>query len=84
MPSLGKEGMLVLCMAPADIDNFNKGRGVPGCETYKTSEGKFMAMGAVETTISEQFLKGLRLSPVELSKQPSLPECPRLKHSLQT
>ncbi|XP_070275290.1 alpha-methylacyl-CoA racemase-like isoform X1 [Myotis yumanensis] len=47
--------------------------------TYRTSDGKFMAVGAVEAHLYELFLKGLGLDPSQLPTQLSWPDWPRLK-----
>lgn len=51
--------------------------GAPFFQTYQTSDGKFMAVAALEAHIYELFLKGL--DPSELPKQLHLPDWPRLK-----
>ncbi|XP_032959206.1 alpha-methylacyl-CoA racemase-like [Rhinolophus ferrumequinum] len=69
-----------------NMDYYNKARGEnlhdggsPFYQTYQTSDGKFMAVGAYEPHIYEKFLKGLSLNPSELPKQMSSPDWPRLK-----
>lgn len=60
------------------VDNILDG-SVPFYDTYRTSDGKFMAVGAFEGHLYELFLKGLGLDPSKLPKQLSLPNWPRLK-----
>lgn len=69
-----------------NTDHFNQARGenihdggAPFYQTYHTSDGKFMAVGAYEPHIYEKFLKGLGLNPSELPKQMSSSDWPRLK-----
>lgn len=69
-----------------NMKNFNQTTGeslhdgdAPFYQTYQTSDGKFMAVGAFEAHIYELFLKGLGLDPSKLAKQLSLPDWPRLK-----
>ncbi|XP_043926160.1 alpha-methylacyl-CoA racemase [Protopterus annectens] len=48
-------------------------------ETYKTSDGKFVAVGAIEPQFYEQLLKGLCLDPSKLSPQMSVSDWPEMK-----
>lgn len=45
--------------------------GAPFYETYKTSDGKFMAVGAIEPQFYEQLIKGKQLGAV-VSRQQSM------------
>ncbi|XP_054578662.1 alpha-methylacyl-CoA racemase-like [Eptesicus fuscus] len=59
-------------------DNLHDG-GAPFYDTYQTSDGKFMAVGAIEAHLYELFLKGLGLDPSKLPQQLSSPDWPRLR-----
>ncbi|NXJ80241.1 AMACR racemase, partial [Trogon melanurus] len=57
--------------------------GAPFYETYKTSDGKFMAVGAIEPQFYKQFLKGLGLdSDNQLLNQLSFSEWPKMKKKI--
>ncbi|NXC73926.1 AMACR racemase, partial [Anhinga anhinga] len=53
--------------------------GAPFYETYKTSDGKFMAVGALEPQFYEQLIKGLGLDSGELPAQMSFSNWPEMK-----
>ncbi|XP_072920287.1 alpha-methylacyl-CoA racemase [Hemitrygon akajei] len=53
--------------------------GAPFYETYKTSDGKYMAVGALEPHFYEQFLKGLGLDSARLAPQMSQSDWPEMK-----
>ncbi|OPJ82457.1 alpha-methylacyl-CoA racemase [Patagioenas fasciata monilis] len=53
--------------------------GAPFYETYKTSDGKYMAVGAIEPQFYEQLLKGLNLDSDELPSQLSFSDWPEMK-----
>ncbi|NXQ97093.1 AMACR racemase, partial [Sagittarius serpentarius] len=53
--------------------------GAPFYETYKTSDGKFMAVGAIEPEFYEQLIKGLGLDSDELPSQLSFTDWPEMK-----
>ncbi|XP_014809482.1 PREDICTED: alpha-methylacyl-CoA racemase [Calidris pugnax] len=53
--------------------------GAPYYETYKTSDGKFMAVGAIEPQFYETLLKGLGLDSDELPSQLSYSDWPKMK-----
>ncbi|NXE79121.1 AMACR racemase, partial [Cochlearius cochlearius] len=48
-------------------------------ETYKTSDGKFMAVGAIEPQFYKQLIKGLGLDSAELPSQFSASDWPEMK-----
>ncbi|NXN31930.1 AMACR racemase, partial [Nycticryphes semicollaris] len=48
-------------------------------ETYKTSDGKFMAVGAIEPQFYEKLLKGLGLDSDKLPSQLSYSDWPKMK-----
>ncbi|CAN0337864.1 unnamed protein product [Bubo scandiacus] len=53
--------------------------GAPFCETYKTSDGKFMAVGAIEPQFYGQFIKGLGLDSDKLPSQLSFSDWSEMK-----
>ncbi|NXF46719.1 AMACR racemase, partial [Oceanites oceanicus] len=53
--------------------------GAPFYETYKTSDGKFMAVGAIEPQFYQQLIKGLGLDSDELPSQLSFSDWPKMK-----
>ncbi|XP_061874745.1 alpha-methylacyl-CoA racemase isoform X2 [Colius striatus] len=53
--------------------------GAPFYETYKTSDGKFMAVGAIEPQFYEQLIKGLGLRSDKLPSQLSFSDWPEMK-----
>ncbi|XP_064293853.1 alpha-methylacyl-CoA racemase [Phalacrocorax carbo] len=53
--------------------------GAPFYETYKTSDGKFMAVGAIEPQFYEQLIKGLGLDSDKLPTQMSFSNWPEMK-----
>ncbi|NXK61089.1 AMACR racemase, partial [Sylvietta virens] len=53
--------------------------GAPFYEIYRTSDGKFMAVGAIEPIFYKQLIKGLGLNLDELPAQMSLSDWPEMK-----
>ncbi|XP_044030132.1 alpha-methylacyl-CoA racemase [Siniperca chuatsi] len=53
--------------------------GAPFYDTYQTSDGKYMAVGAVEPQFYRQLLKGLELDAVELPPQMNFSDWPELR-----
>ncbi|NXA28649.1 AMACR racemase, partial [Ibidorhyncha struthersii] len=53
--------------------------GAPYYDTYKTSDGKFMAVGAIEPQFYEQLIKGLGLDSDKLPSQLSFSDWPEMK-----
>ncbi|NWV59134.1 AMACR racemase, partial [Malurus elegans] len=53
--------------------------GAPFYEIYKTSDGKFMAVGAIEPQFYDQLIKGLGLDSDELPSQMSTSDWPEMK-----
>ncbi|XP_062984239.1 alpha-methylacyl-CoA racemase [Elgaria multicarinata webbii] len=53
--------------------------GAPFYETYKTSDGKFMAVGALEPQFYAQFIQGLGLHSDKLPNQMSFSDWPEMK-----
>ncbi|XP_030597917.1 alpha-methylacyl-CoA racemase [Archocentrus centrarchus] len=53
--------------------------GAPFYDTYQTSDGKYMAVGAIEPQFYRQLLKGLELDAGELPPQMSFSDWPELR-----
>ncbi|XP_050184913.1 alpha-methylacyl-CoA racemase [Myiozetetes cayanensis] len=53
--------------------------GAPFYEIYRTSDGKFMAVGAIEPQFYKQLIKGLGLDSDELPVQMSVSDWPEMK-----
>lgn len=53
--------------------------GAPFYDTYQTSDGKYMAVGAIEPQFYSQLLKGLELDVGELPPQMSFNDWPELR-----
>ncbi|NXQ13077.1 AMACR racemase, partial [Peucedramus taeniatus] len=53
--------------------------GAPFYEIYRTSDGKFMAVGAIEPQFYNQLIEGLGLNLDELPAQMSFPDWPEMK-----
>ncbi|NXN17417.1 AMACR racemase, partial [Indicator maculatus] len=56
--------------------------GAPFYETYKTSDGKFMAVGAIEPQFYEQFIKGLGLDSDKIPSQLNFSDWPEMKKKI--
>ncbi|CAI5787707.1 alpha-methylacyl-CoA racemase [Podarcis lilfordi] len=54
--------------------------GAPFYETYKTKDGKFMAVGALEPQFYKQFISGLGLDDSNLPGQMSFSDWPAMKN----
>nr|XP_034956540.1 alpha-methylacyl-CoA racemase [Zootoca vivipara] len=54
--------------------------GAPFYETYKTKDGKFMAVGALEPQFYKQFINGLGLDDYNLPGQMSFSDWPAMKN----
>ncbi|XP_026154190.1 alpha-methylacyl-CoA racemase [Mastacembelus armatus] len=53
--------------------------GAPFYDTYQTSDGKYMAVGAIEPQFYRELLKGLELNAGELPDQMSVNDWPELR-----
>ncbi|NXA12100.1 AMACR racemase, partial [Sapayoa aenigma] len=53
--------------------------GAPFYEIYRTSDGKFMAVGALEPQFYKELIKGLGLDPNELDTQMNFSDWPEMK-----
>ncbi|NXN92940.1 AMACR racemase, partial [Rhinopomastus cyanomelas] len=56
--------------------------GAPFYEVYKTSDGKYMAVGSIEPPFYDLFIKGLGLDPDKLPSQFSVSEWPEMKKKI--
>ncbi|XP_028274073.1 alpha-methylacyl-CoA racemase [Parambassis ranga] len=56
--------------------------GAPFYDTYQTSDGKYMAVGAIEPQFYRQLLKGLELDAGDLPPQMSFNDWPELRQIL--
>lgn len=55
--------------------------GAPFYDTYATSDGKYMAVGAIEPQFYKELLKGLKLDSAELPSQMSFDEWPEVRRT---
>uniref|UniRef100_A0A8C6S6S6 Alpha-methylacyl-CoA racemase n=1 Tax=Neogobius melanostomus TaxID=47308 RepID=A0A8C6S6S6_9GOBI len=53
--------------------------GAPFYDTYQTSDGKYMAVGAIEPQFYKELLKGLELDNAELPNQMSFDDWPEVR-----
>lgn len=53
--------------------------GAPFYDTYQTSDGKYMAVGAIEPQFYKELLKGLELDTADLPSQMSFDEWPEVR-----
>lgn len=53
--------------------------GAPFYDTYQTSDGKYMAVGAIEPQFYKELLKGLELDTVDLPSQMSFDDWPEIR-----
>ncbi|AFR50369.1 CaiB/BaiF CoA transferase family protein [Gordonia sp. KTR9] len=53
--------------------------GAPYYEVYETSDGKYMAVGAIEPQFYAELLKGLELADADLPEQNDIAQWPKLK-----
>ncbi|KFV61926.1 Alpha-methylacyl-CoA racemase, partial [Dryobates pubescens] len=56
--------------------------GAPFYDTYQTSDGKFMAVGAIEPQFYEQFIKGLGLDSDKIPSQLNFSDWPEMKKKI--
>uniref|UniRef100_A0A7M4FDS3 Alpha-methylacyl-CoA racemase n=1 Tax=Crocodylus porosus TaxID=8502 RepID=A0A7M4FDS3_CROPO len=74
---LWKSGILGIWNRPRGENLLDS--GAPFYETYKTSDGKFMAVGSIEPQFYEQLIKGLGLDSSKLPSQFSVSDWPEMK-----
>jgi len=72
-------GLLGHHLMTLDIGTNMLDGGAPYYQTYETSDGKFMAVGAIEARFYEQLLKGLGLDPSSLPAQHDQDKWPETK-----
>ncbi len=72
-------GLLGNRMMSPDIGTNMLDGGAPYYQTYETSDGKFMAVGAVEGRFYSVLLEGLGFDPVSLPAQNDKQEWPEIK-----
>lgn len=53
--------------------------GAPFYDTYQTSDGKYMAVGAIEPQFYKELLKGLKLDSTKLPSQRSFDDWPHIR-----
>lgn len=71
-------GMLAHHLMPLDIGTNLLDGGAPFYQTYETSDGKFMAVGALEGRFYTELLKGLGVDPASLPEQFDLRKWPEM------
>ncbi|XP_072310843.1 alpha-methylacyl-CoA racemase isoform X1 [Eucyclogobius newberryi] len=54
--------------------------GAPFYDTYRTADGKYLAVGAIEPQFYKELLKGLELDSAELPHQMSFNDWPEVRH----
>ncbi len=72
-------GLLANGLMTLDIGTNMLDGGAPYYQTYETSDGKYMAVGAIEGRFYREFLDGLGLDPEELPPQNDVPRWPEMK-----
>ncbi|XP_057216151.1 alpha-methylacyl-CoA racemase isoform X2 [Triplophysa rosa] len=55
--------------------------GAPFYDTYRTSDGKYVAVGAIEPQFYQQLLQGLDLDPADLPAQMNVSDWPKLRQT---
>ncbi|MBW1735434.1 MAG: CoA transferase [Deltaproteobacteria bacterium] len=71
-------GMLAHNLMTLDIGTNVLDGGAPFYQTYETSDGRFMAVGAIEGRFYSELLKGLGLDPSSLPHQLDMPRWPEM------
>jgi len=71
-------GMLAHHLMTLDIGTNVLDSGAPFYQTYETSDGRFMAVGAIEARFYDELLKGLELDPSSLPHQMDMAKWPQL------
>jgi len=75
-------GLLANRLMTLDIGSNMLDTGAHYYETYKTADGKFMAVGAIEGRFYAELLKGLGLDPSTLPHQNDMQRWPEMKERL--
>jgi alpha-methylacyl-CoA racemase len=71
-------GLLAHHLMTLDIGTNVLDSGAPFYQTYETSDGKFMAVGAIEGRFYAELLKGLEIDPSSLPHQMDMPNWPKM------
>jgi len=71
-------GMLAHHLMTLDIGTNVLDSGAPFYQTYETSDGKFMAVGAIEGRFYAELLAGLSVDPLSLPQQFDMPKWPEM------
>jgi len=71
-------GLLAHQMMTLDIGTNVLDSGAPFYQTYETSDGKFMAVGAIEERFYAELLTGLSVDPSSLPQQSDMPKWPEM------
>jgi alpha-methylacyl-CoA racemase len=71
-------GLLAHQMMTLDIGTNVLDSGAPFYQTYETSDGRFMAVGAIERRFYAELLEGLGLDPSVLPQQFDMPKWPEM------
>ena len=71
-------GMLAHHLMTLDIGTNVLDSGAPFYQTYETSDGRFMAVGAIEARFYDELLKGLQLDPSSLPHQMDMAKWPQI------
>ena len=69
-------GLLAHGLMTLDIGTNVLDSGAPFYQTYETSDGRFMAVGAIEGRFYAELLKGLEIDPTSLPHQLDMPNWP--------
>lgn len=71
-------GLLAHHLMTLDIGTNVLDSGAPFYQTYETSDGKFMAVGAIEGRFYAELLEGLSVGPSSLPQQFDMPKWPEM------
>lgn len=71
-------GLLAHHLMTLDIGTNMLDSGAPFYQTYETSDGKFMAVGAIEARFYAELLKGLNIEPSSLPNQLDMQRWPEM------
>ena len=71
-------GLLAHHLMTLDIGTNVLDSGSPFYQTYETSDGKFMAVGAIEGRFYAELLEGLEVDPSSLPQQFDMPKWPEM------
>jgi alpha-methylacyl-CoA racemase len=77
-------GLLAHNLMTLDIGTNMLDSGAPFYETYETSDGKFMSVGAIEGRFYAQLLEGLGMEPESLPPQYDMARWPEMKEGFAT